>query len=56
MKVFDVNLRQCYYSQEILSESMRLADIVKLNDEELPKIMSLSKIFRTRMSCHRRNG
>jgi fructokinase len=41
VKVFDVNLRQSYYSQEILAESMKLADIVKLNDEELPKIMSL---------------
>jgi fructokinase len=43
VKVFDVNLRQAYYSQEILAESMKLADIVKLNDEELPKIMSLEK-------------
>jgi fructokinase len=43
VKVFDVNLRQSYYSQEVLSRSMKLADIVKLNDEELPKIMSLSK-------------
>jgi fructokinase len=41
LKVFDVNLRQCYYSQDILAESMKLADIVKLNDEELPKIMVL---------------
>lgn len=44
LKVFDVNLRQSYYSQEVLSESMKLADIVKLNDEELPKIMSLNNI------------
>jgi fructokinase len=44
LKVFDVNLRQSYYSQEILSESMRLADIVKLNDDELPKIMSLGNL------------
>jgi fructokinase len=44
LKVFDVNLRQSYYSEEILSESMRLADIVKLNNEELPKVMSLYKI------------
>jgi len=43
VKVFDVNLRQSYYSAEILSQSMQLADIVKLNDEELPKIMSLAK-------------
>jgi fructokinase len=41
VKVFDVNLRQSYYSAEILSESMKLADIVKVNDEELPKIMVL---------------
>lgn len=44
LKVFDVNLRQSFYSQEIISESMRLADIVKLNDDELPKIMSLGKL------------
>jgi fructokinase len=44
LRVFDVNLRQSYYSQEVLSESMRLADVVKVNHDELPKIMSLSKI------------
>lgn len=44
LKVFDVNLRQSYYSGDILAESMRLADIVKLNDEELPKIMALYKL------------
>jgi fructokinase len=43
VKVFDVNLRQSYYSHEVLAESMQMADIVKLNDEELPKIMRLSK-------------
>jgi fructokinase len=42
-RIFDVNLRQFYYSQEVLAESMKRADIVKLNDEELPKIMSLHK-------------
>lgn len=42
VKVFDVNLRQSYYSPEVISESMQLADIVKLNDEELPRIMSLA--------------
>ncbi len=44
VKVFDVNLRQSYYSQEILSESMKLANIVKLNDEELPKVLSLANL------------
>lgn len=42
VKVFDVNLRQSYYSREILNESMELADIVKVNGEELPKIMNLN--------------
>ena len=44
VKVFDVNLRQAYYSSEILGESMRLADIVKLNDDELPTLMGLMKV------------
>jgi fructokinase len=41
LKVFDVNLRQSYYSDDILSESIRLADVVKLNDDELPKLMEV---------------
>jgi fructokinase len=39
--IFDVNLRGAFYSPELLAESMTLADVVKLNDEELPKIMKL---------------
>jgi fructokinase len=41
VRVFDVNLRQRFYTSEILAESMKLATIVKLNHEELPKIMHL---------------
>jgi fructokinase len=41
IKVFDVNLRQSFYSLDVLAESMNLTDIVKLNEEELPKIMNL---------------
>jgi fructokinase len=41
VRIFDVNLRQQFFSREILEESMRLADVVKLNDEELPRIMEL---------------
>jgi fructokinase len=44
LKIFDVNLRQSFYSQEILAASMKLADMVKLNNDELPKIMSLSRL------------
>ena len=41
IKVFDANLRPPHVSADVLAESMKLADIVKLNDEELPKVMSL---------------
>lgn len=44
VKIFDVNLRQSYYSADTIMESLRLADLVKLNDEELPKIMSLCRL------------
>ena len=44
VKVFDVNLRQNHFSEEILVESMKLADIVKLNDEEFPRIMDLMRL------------
>jgi fructokinase len=44
VKVFDVNLRQSYYSPKIISDSMKQADIVKVNDEELPRVMSLIKL------------
>lgn len=39
VRVFDVNMRQNFYNAQILMESTRLANIVKLNHEELPKIM-----------------
>ena len=41
VRVFDVNLRQNFYSAEVLSTSLKLATIVKLNHEELPRIMRL---------------
>lgn len=41
IRVFDVNLRQNFYAKEILEQSMKRATIVKLNHEELPKIMSM---------------
>jgi len=44
VRVFDVNLRQNFYSKQVLAESMKLATIVKLNHEELPKIMGLFEL------------
>lgn len=44
VRIFDVNLRQNFYTAQVLAESMRLATIVKLNHEELPKIMRLFEL------------
>ena len=35
LKVFDINLRQHYYTREVLEESLEIADILKINDEEI---------------------
>jgi fructokinase len=44
VRIFDVNLRQNFYTSHILAESMNLATIVKLNHEELPLIMHLFEL------------
>lgn len=35
LKVFDINLRQHFYSKEVLTESFKRCNILKINDEEL---------------------
>jgi fructokinase len=40
-RVFDVNLRQSFYSREILADSAKGANIIKLNHEELPAVARL---------------
>lgn len=35
LKVFDINLRQNYYSEEVIRESLSQADVLKLNDDEV---------------------
>ena len=41
LKVFDINLRQHFYSPEIITKSFEFADVLKLNDEELPVLSGL---------------
>jgi fructokinase len=40
-KIFDVNLRQSFYNAEVLAAAFEIADIVKLNHQELPHVMRL---------------
>jgi fructokinase len=44
VRIFDVNLRQNFFTAEIVAESMKLATLVKLNHEELPRIMRLFEL------------
>jgi fructokinase len=41
VRVFDVNLRAPFYSGEILQESLELATVAKMNDAEVPLVLSL---------------
>jgi fructokinase len=44
VRIFDVNLRQSFFTAQLLAESMKLATLVKLNHEELPRIMRLFEL------------
>lgn len=39
IRIFDVNLRQKFFSREVLADSLSRANVAKLNDEELPVVM-----------------
>lgn len=41
-KIFDINLRQGFYTKEILCESLERCNVLKINDEEL---VSVSRMF-----------
>lgn len=41
LKIYDINLRQHFYTRDTVIESLQLADIVKLNEEELPVLAAM---------------
>jgi len=42
LKVFDINLRQHFYTKELIDKSLSLCNVLKINDEEL---VTVSQIF-----------
>lgn len=42
LKIFDINLRQDFYTKEVLCNSFRKCNILKINDEEL---VAISRMF-----------
>ena len=41
LRIFDVNLRQHYYDAEVVDTGLQMAEVLKLNDEELPVVAGL---------------
>lgn len=41
VKVFDINIRQHYYTREIIEASLMRANILKLNEDELPLVAQM---------------
>lgn len=41
LKIFDINLRQHFYNREIIHDSLNLANMLKINDEEVVAIAQL---------------
>lgn len=43
-RIYDINLRQSFYSLEVIEESLKRATILKLNDEEIEVVKALLQI------------
>lgn len=41
VRVFDVNLRPPFYSSEVVQESLELATVLKMNEDETPLVLNL---------------
>jgi fructokinase len=41
LKIFDINLRQNFYSKELINESLLISNVLKINDEELVTVAKL---------------
>jgi fructokinase len=41
LRVFDINLRQAFYTPQILERSLQIANVLKLNDQELEVLSSM---------------
>ncbi len=41
LKLFDINLRQHWYSKDVIEESLSISDSLKLNDEEIKVVIEM---------------
>lgn len=58
LKIFDINLRQNFFSKSLIEDSLHLSNILKLSDEELPVLtgmFGLSGSIQTQLQQLRRH-
>ena len=41
LRIFDINLRQHFFSEDVVEQSLRLSNILKINDQELPRLAGM---------------
>ena len=41
LRIFDINIRRPFYSEDIIRESLALANLLKLNEDELPELAAM---------------
>lgn len=44
LKIFDLNIRQDFYSQSLIRESLKRADVLKLNDDEITLVAEIEQL------------
>jgi fructokinase len=44
LRVFDINLRQQFYSRDVIEQSLQLANVLKLNNDELPILAAMFRL------------
>ncbi len=45
LRILDVNLRQHFYSKELIEQSLALANVLKVNETELPKLAEMFQLY-----------
>lgn len=53
LKIFDINLRGSFFSKELISRSLELADVLKINDEELAVVSRMFSLGRKKRNALR---
>jgi fructokinase len=54
LRVFDINLRQKFYSRSVIEKSLQLSNVLKLNDDELPILVEMFGLTGSTEHCIQR--